>query len=153
MALLTTSETTITSVQSSSTPQDPISIKFVKGVPYYIDSKSNTYLFIRESSNTENFPRILIGKLNGDNVVLVSDWKERASYALKLYRETIVPFERTEHTKAVKYNKKYVQPGKSSGTSETTENTTERPDGRKKPRVKVQPTTGTNPRKSSKSAK
>lgn len=77
--------------------------KIIKGVPVFIDKDNNVYLFTQQTSETSP---IKIGTTNGTSLTLVPEWDARCSDYLKYYRSSLQSFQRTEHTKAVKYVKK-----------------------------------------------
>lgn len=86
--------------------------KIIKGVPVFIDKDSNVYLFTQQVA--EASPPILIGTTDGTSLTLYSDWKDRCTAYVEHYRKSLQTFQRTEHTKAVKYN------GKKIGTTRRT---------------------------------
>ncbi len=77
--------------------------KIIKGVPVFIDKDNNVYLFTQQTSETSP---IKIGTTNGTSLTLIPEWDSRCSDYLKHYRSSLQSFQRTEHTKAVKYVKK-----------------------------------------------
>lgn len=82
------------------------SVKFIKGVPYFVDSENNAYLFCKLPNITQDAGLIKIGIINGTSVVLSSDWQQNTEDCLKRFRDSLMPYERIEHTKVVKFNKK-----------------------------------------------
>ena len=145
--------------QTPKTPQTPqtptnLPIKFVKGIPYFIDAENNAYLFIKGLSDFDTFSKVIIGKLNGpESITLLPDWQlnPNAIQCLNLYRQTLTPFERTEHTKAVKITRK--KGGVAAATATTAEPApAPAAQRRTKSQTKDQTGAGKNKRKSTKSA-
>jgi len=147
----------LSNLQAQQTPQTPqtpqnLPIKFVKGIPYFVDAENNAYLFIKSTSETHTYPKVIIGKLDGpDSITMLPDWhlNPNAIQCLNLYRQTLTPFERTEHTKAVKITRKK---GGVAAAAATTAEPAPAAQRRTKSQTKEQTGAGKNKRKSTKSA-
>ncbi|NBR60120.1 MAG: hypothetical protein EBT86_00450 [Actinobacteria bacterium] len=151
---------------SESNPSN-LSIKFIKGIPFFVDAENNVYLFIRSTSQA-NYPKVIIGKIDGgETITMLPDWQRNSEViqSINFYRETLSPIERTEHTKAVKISRKKTKGASATLTVTTTatavanavlvsgDNSTAPIERRPKSRIKKQTGTGPNSRELSKSAK
>lgn len=137
----------------------PVSVKFIKGVPYFVDSDNNAYLFSKIPGTSIDITPVQIGTVNESTITLYSDWQGRAEDFLQRFRGSITPYERIEHTKVVKYTKKPTtrntkaknksKPEPQTQSSDTTSNVPAAsaaaaimPVRRKKPSTKVQSAAG-----------